>query len=245
MRALAVLLFAGCATMSTARFDGHLQARPYPEGIPPPRMAPGPGRPPHHLTEGRDGIRYVPAGWTRRTKASPLLVLLHGAGGSAARILTHFEPIADELGLLVLAPDSRGRTWDGPLGDLGPDVAFLDRALGFVFERFPLDLKHIALSGFSDGASEALTLGLTNGVLFTHVIAFSPGSASPPGRAGWPRVFVAHGTADEVLPIDETGRPIAARLRAAGYDLSYREFQAGHVVPEELMREALRWFLEK
>jgi phospholipase/carboxylesterase len=244
MRALAVLLFSGCATMSATRFDGHLEARPYPDGVPPPRLAPGPGRHALRLAEGRDGILYVPSGWTPRSVA-PLLVLLHGSGGSGERILTHLAPLADEIGLLVLAPDSRSHTWDGPLGDLGADVSFLDRALGFVFERYALDHKRIALGGFSDGASEALTLGLTNGVLFTHVIAFSPGAASSPSRVGWPRVFVSHGTADEVLPIDQTSRPIAARLRANGYDVTYRELNVGHVVPEELMRLALRWLIEK
>ncbi len=57
------------------------------------------------------------------------------------------------------------------------------------------------MEGFSDGASYALSIGLTNGDLFTHVVAFSPGFASPVTYTGKPPVFVSHGTHDEVLPI--------------------------------------------
>jgi hypothetical protein len=33
------------------------------------------------------------------------------------------------------------------------------------------------------------------------------------------------------------------RLERAGYDLLYREFDGGHVVPPVLASEAMRWFL--
>jgi phospholipase/carboxylesterase len=243
MRWLALLL-GGCAAMTATRFDGHLDARPAPGAVPFTQMASGPGRHPLRLGEGRDGFLYVPSTWQPGVP-SALVVLLHGAAGSGDRILTRFAPLADELGLLILAPDSRERTWDGPLGDLGPDIVFLDRALGYVFERYLVDRKRIALAGFSDGASEALTVGLINGVLFTHVMAFSPGAVVTPTRTGWPRIFVSHGTADEVLPIEQTGRPIATRLRAVGYDLIYREFNGGHLVPESVMRGAFDWLMEK
>ena len=39
-------------------------------------------------------------------------------------------------------------------------------------------------SGFSDGASYALSLGAANGDLFTHIAAFSPGFMRPPVSVG-------------------------------------------------------------
>src|SRR3712207_7974813 len=51
-------------------------------------------------------------------------------------------------------------------------------------------------AGFSDGASYALSLGIPNGDLFTHLVAFSPGFAAPDGQRGHPRVFVGHGVDD-------------------------------------------------
>lgn len=60
---------------------------------------------------------------------------------------------------ILLAPDSRGRTWDFILGDYGPDVRFIDRALDHVFKRYNVHPGHIGIAGFSDGASYALSLG--------------------------------------------------------------------------------------
>ena len=53
-------------------------------------------------------------------------------------------------------------------------MAFIDRALQTTFRRFAVDAGRLALSSFSDGASYALSLGLTNGALFTHTIALDP-----------------------------------------------------------------------
>jgi predicted esterase len=52
-------------------------------------------------------------------------------------------------------------------------------------------------------------------------------------------VFVSHGTRDDVLPIDRTSRRIVPALRDDGYDVTYREFDGGHVVPPEVAREAV------
>jgi phospholipase/carboxylesterase len=242
---LALALACGCATSSRpARFDGRLDARPPPANLPPPRPAPGQGRHALELGGARDGLVYVPKNWSRE-KAAPLLVLLHGAGGSSERVLQHVEALADELNLLVLAPDSRAITWDDALDNLGPDVDFLDRALGWVFERYRIDATHLALAGFSDGATEAMTLGLTNGLVFTHLLAFSPAGAAPPTRSGWPRIYLCHGTADRIIPIDRSSRVLAPRLQHAGYDVRYVEFDGPHTVPPDLLRAGLQWFLEK
>jgi phospholipase/carboxylesterase len=37
--------------------------------------------------------------------------------------------LADEAGVILLAPESRGRTWDVLVGGYGPDVEFIGRAL--------------------------------------------------------------------------------------------------------------------
>ena len=50
------------------------------------------------------------------------------------------------------------------------------------------------------------------------------------------------GTKDQVMPIDQTGRDVARRLKALGYDVTYREFDGGHTVPEPVTREAFEWF---
>ncbi len=117
----------------------------------------------------------------------------------------------------------------------------MDRALDLVFARYTVDPSRVAAEGFSDGASYALSLGLLNGDLFTHVIAFSPGFVTEGHRRGKPRLFVSHGVYDEVLPIDRCGRRIVRDLRADDYDVRYTEFAGGHTVPAEIARTALEW----
>ncbi|AUX46039.1 phospholipase [Sorangium cellulosum] len=215
------------------------------------RPEPGPrgelsaGLQPLGLSPRRDGLLYVPASY-RRDRPAPLVVLLHGAGGNAHHGLALLKELADEAGLLLLALDSRHATWDIIADDTyGPDVTFLDRALRQLFRDAAVDPARLAIGGFSDGASYALSLGLTNGDLFTHVIAFSPGFMAPAAQRGRPRVFVSHGTQDQVLRIDPCSRRLTPLLRRAGYDLRYQEFEGPHVVPPEIARDALEWFLPR
>jgi len=193
------------------------------------------------LAAGRDGLLYVPAGYDT-TRPAPLALMLHGAGGSARGALSPLLPLADASGLLLLAPDARERTWDVILGGYGPDVAFIDRALTQTFARCVVDPARLAIGGFSDGASYALSVGLANGDLFTHIIAFSPGFVAPGDPRGRPGIYVSHGTRDAVLPIDICGRRVARQLRAEGYDLLYHEFDGPHTVPPEIAAEAAAWF---
>ena len=88
--------------------------------------------------------------------------------------------------MVVVAPDSRGQTWDAIRGDFGDDVEFLDRVLTHVFARVAVDPARVTVGGFSDGATYALSIGLANGDLFPQVIGCSPGfiaQAPPPGIA--------------------------------------------------------------
>jgi phospholipase/carboxylesterase len=134
-----------------------------------------------------------------------------------------------------------GRTWDLLTGGLGRDVAVLDDALARVADG--LAVSRVALGGFSDGASYALSLGLANGDLFEALLAFSPGFAAPPGHTGRPRIWISHGTADRVLPVERCGRRVSRDLAAAGYDVTYDEFDGGHVVTPGLVTAALDTWL--
>ena len=194
------------------------------------------------LGEERDALLYVPDGY-RPEQPAPLVLSLHGAGGDETAGLYPLHELADEAGLILLAPASRGRTWDVVLGGFGPDIDFIDRALNATFDRCAVDPARIGVAGFSDGASYALSLGITNGDLFSQVLPFSPGFAAPAGQRGVPRFFISHGTRDAVLPIDRTSRRVVPQLREAGYEVLYREFDGGHTVPDEIAREGLVWFL--
>jgi phospholipase/carboxylesterase len=171
-----------------------------------------------------------------------LVLTLHGAGGDARGGLAPLLPHADAHRLLLVAPSSRDSTWDViSQGGWGSDVRWIDRALIQVFAGYPVDPARLAISGFSDGASYALSLGLANADLFTHIIAFSPGFLVPTPRTGTPHVYLSHGRADTVLPIDRTSRRIVPRLRAAGIPTEVHEFDGPHTVPPDIAEDAARW----
>jgi len=216
--------------------NGRLLARP----TQPTGTAPS-GLQPLGLSTQREGLLYVPKNY-QASRPAPLVVMLHGAGGDARGGLTPFQNLADASGLILLAPASRRQTWDVLVGGYGPDIALIDQALAQTFSRYAVDPTRIAIEGFSDGASYALSVGITNGDLFSHVIAFSPGFMAPASQVGKPRLFISHGTRDSVLPIDPCSRKIVPQVRGAGYDVVYREFDGPHTIPPAIIDSALDWF---
>jgi len=226
-----------------AHAQGRFNARA--PGRPPDRPPAGdPARGLHSLGlgEARDGVRYVPPGY-RPGRSAPLVLMLHGATGDGRRTVDSLVSLADEYGMILLAPDSRLRTWDVLHGGYGPDIAFIDAALADTFARYAVDSAHVAAEGFSDGASYALSIGIANGDLFTHILAFSPGFLAPPGQEGEPCIFVSHGRQDQVLPIDHCSRLLVPQLRRAGYAVTYEEFDGPHRTPPEIARMGVEWFL--
>ena len=182
----------------------------------------------------------VPAG--AAASPLPLMVLLHGAGGNGGNMLRRLGAAVDAAGIAVLAPDSRNpRSWDAIHGNLGPDVSFLNRALARTFDMIDVDPSRVSVGGFSDGATYAITLGLINGDRFTRVVAWSPGFFVEEAVNGKPRFYISHGRADEILPIERCSRLIVPRLERRGYEVTYREFEGGHSMPPDVIREGLQF----
>jgi phospholipase/carboxylesterase len=214
--------------------DGRLLARP-----PSPATTSTEGTRALGLDRARDAILQMPA--TAAGEPLPLFVLFHGASGSGEGVLRRLGQAAAAAGVAVLAPDSRDSTWDAIRGGFGRDVTFVDRALARVFETVAVDPTRIAAGGFSDGATYALSLGLINGDLFRRIVAFSPGFLIDGEVHGRPQVFISHGTADPILPIDRCSRVIVPQLRRRGYDVTFREFDGRHEVPASIAAAAMTW----
>src|SRR4051794_7524970 len=159
---------------------------------------------PLHLRPERDALLYVPAS---APDPAPLVLYLHGATGNEQQGIRRLTALADEFGFLVLSPASQAETWDAIRSGYGPDVRSIDQALSKVFGLYRVDARKMAVCGFSDGASYALGVGTSNGDLFQSVMAFSPGFIPSGGeKTGSPRIFISHGTRDQILPIDTCSR---------------------------------------
>lgn len=190
---------------------------------------------------GRRNILYVPAGYDAK-RAAPFALTLHGATGSGDSMLRGSRAAADAHGVILLSPSSTGDTWDALHRGYGDDFNRIDRMLSDAFDRCSIDPARLAILGFSDGATYAISVGLMNGDLFTHVIAHSPGFIIPGAPHGHPKIFVSHGRQDPILPIDRCGRRIVAQLQRAGYDPRFDEFDGGHVASPEMRDTAMKWF---
>ena len=188
----------------------------------------------------RDAVLQIP---TRASESPlPLLVMLHGATQRAEQMLWYLGLAPEEAGVAVLAPNSQYTTWDAISGGtFSYDVVYLNRLLERVFETTAVDPTRVSLGGFSDGATYALSLGLINGDFFKSVVAFSPGFIISGDTHGQPHIYISHGTHDHILPIDSCGRRVAADLKGRGYDVTFREFDGDHEIPDDVAREALSW----
>jgi phospholipase/carboxylesterase len=199
---------------------------------------------------GRNGLLYIP---TDHAEPVPLLILLHKAGGSPSEWFSgagSYAPYAEKGRFAILAPESPGPTWGTGPKNWGYDYVAINRALEDAFARCAIDRNRLAIGGFSDGASYALSLGLANGDVFRYVIAFSPGfivRARARGRIGGdnkievPLVYIAHGSGDNVLPIGSTSRVFVSSLRKNGYNVEFREFSGGHHVSLQVADHAMSW----
>jgi len=227
------------------------QAQPSPQ-VPPPASAPVPvagddipiGKWRLGIADGeRDGTIYVPQSYKKGT-AMPILVMLHGFRSTAEAVRYTF-PLAEEFGVIVLAPESRDVTWGVSIPGFDDDSRYLGMAYRWVSEVLTVDHDRVALGGVSDGAGYELSMGLAYGDTFNHLMIFSGGLMQPFRKQGKPKIFLAHGVNDEQMPIDRTGRKFVSELKAEGYDVTYREYDGGHGAPAPVVREAFEWFVPK
>lgn len=220
--------------------QSHLQARP---GAPTVDDARAPSFRGLGLDRRRDAILYTPGGvdWS---KPVPLIVALHGKGGGNYDSFSWFKPYANEHKFLILSPASRKETWDVDMGPYGPDAAFIDKALDWVFQRFPIDPNHLAIAGYSDGASYALCMGLQNGDLFTDVMAFEAIKFSAPDAQGRPRFFFSHGRMDEGTSLSNCMQMVG-QLKGMGYDVALDVHPKNHIVADQGVRAGIARFLGK
>lgn len=193
----------------------------------------------------KETLVYVPKNY-RRTSPAAFALMLHGSGGNAEQALSLLQPYSEKNNIIVVAPASRAYTWDFIVeNSFGADVAFIDDAITFIFKHYPIDPGRIAIGGFSDGASYALSLGLSNGHLFTNILAFSPGFVQTIETKGFPAIFVSHGTKDPVLPLSKCSSRIVPILRQQGFNVDYQIFMGGHEVPSIISAAAVRSFIGK
>ena len=192
-------------------------------------LAATPGVSEQRLTSGGRERTYrlsVPARYDGRT-ALPLVLELHGSGGTAAGQATtsHFSELGEREGFLVasLQAAAEGNRWNVPItSDRPDDVRYVSDVIDDVAKRVCTDQRRVYATGFSGGArmSSLLACKLNN-----RIAAIAPMSG-----LRWPGpcegraipVLTFHGLAD---PQNTYDGHVASR--AGEWDESVPEALAG------------------
>jgi predicted esterase len=179
------------------------------------------------------------------------LIFFHGYHGTE----DDFLPLLDELdprrrfhGYLprghIALPEGRFSWFDedrfgSALSADGPVVRWL--------AGLPFPPEQTVLAGWSQGAGLALLLGLSRGrprpAAIMALGGFYPlGDAPLDLTPPFPPIVMAHGRADDVVPVSEV-RPVVDRLHAAGAIVAYHETAIDHHL-DPAVKPALRVFLD-
>ncbi len=193
---------------------------------------------------GRSGAYYIPAG--PRSQPIPLLVVLHGSGGTGRDMVADFRPFAQARHFAIVAPDSRDPgTWevgDQP-GDVTPDLTHTLSCMEWVRTNAGLviDSWHVLIAGYSAGGSSAPYIG-SNRPPFTHVAVLHggvfPGGIGPRRPSAW----FSTGERDSYRPVALV-KQAAAELSALGFAVMFRAYPGGHEYSVAEVRDLVDWWL--
>ncbi len=193
----------------------------------------------------------------------PTVVTLHGWGANAHDLLglAPFFLGGEALVLcpqgpveVTIAPGVSGYGWFPISAGAPPDpqafksaAAGLERYLAEAERCYPIDPRKRVLLGFSQGGAMAYDLFLRQPERFAGLAALSswlpPGVAegATPGPALENRpVLILHGRSD---PMIDVARAVESRDRliALGLAVRYREYEMGHEIAPDALRELVGW----
>jgi len=197
----------------------------------------------------------------KATQGTPVLMLLHGRGSDERDLMDLGAALMpDAIVITPRAPFSGipwgygpGWAWYRYLGRNRPEEASfeeslkqLDELIQALPESLPVRPGPVVLGGFSQGGTISLAYALEHPGRAELVLNFSGFLADHPvvenglSAAGGIRAFWGHGRADPNIPhaLAVEGR---ARLSAAGADLSSHDYEIGHWIAPEELKDAAEW----
>jgi polyhydroxybutyrate depolymerase len=190
-----------------------LAATPAARAAGPCASAPNAGALRIHLSfegQSRFVLVHVPPG-LEADHPVPLVLALHGAGGSGSKMETYsgFSGLADQHRFLVAYPNAAGPTWNSAADPAkSHDVAFISDLIAHLRQTLCIDSRRIYATGVSNGGGMVAVLGCA---LSTQLAAIAPVAGNydvdPPCHAKRPvSVLEIHGTGDRIAPYANAGR---------------------------------------
>ena len=194
----------------------------------------------------------------------PLVIMLHGFGAHMGD-LAGLAPAIEDKGYVYACPNAplafdfgggfTGYGWMPRQNVASPEEvqaarenseALLEDFFEEAFEKLNVTRGKVALLGFSQGGAMTYRCGLKSPEVFSGLVALSAAVFDPeilrprlPENRDQP-VFVAHGIRDMQIDV-ETARATRAFLEDEGYQPQYREYNMGHEIPFEVLRDLIPW----
>lgn len=192
---------------------------------------------------------------------APVLLLLHGVGSNEQDLMglaSSLDPrffVVSARAPLTLGPSSFG--WyhvqflpKGFLIDEQEAEESRDLLLRFVDEltsSYEVDAERVYLMGFSQGCIMSIGAALAAPARFAGVVGMSGRLLDSMLRKTAPEaelrnlpILVVHGTQDSVITVTD-GRAMRDELEQLPVDLTYKEYNMGHHVTPESLRDISDW----
>jgi polyhydroxybutyrate depolymerase len=167
-----------------------------------------------HNGTTRTYVVRAPRGLTRSSAPIPVVLVLHGGGGSAANAerMTGFTALVERERVLVVYPDGSSRA--GPLHTWNAvhccayamernvdDVGFVNALLDQLAAEYPVDPKRVFATGMSNGAmmSHRLARELPHRIAAIAPVVGALFGDEPPARGPVP-MLAFNGALDSLIP---------------------------------------------
>jgi phospholipase/carboxylesterase len=196
-----------------------------------------------------------------KTANPPLLILLHGIGSNEKDLFSFANLLPDNFlvisarGPYTIGPD--GYAWyhmDFSTGKpvINPEEAEKSRLLLLQFisqlkETHHFDASNVYLCGFSQGAIMSYSVGLTNpdkikgiAVLSGRLLDEVKPKIPSTDKLKALRVFVAHGTKDNVLPFHNATEAVGF-LKQKGITPVFKEYDEAHGICNAELNDLIAW----
>lgn len=202
--------------------------------------------------------QYVPA---NAEDGAPVVVLLHGRGSNEQDLMGLRQGFpANAIVVTPRAPFSGaewgyggGWAWYQFLGGTNPEresfeasVAAVKELIQALPDLLPVTPGPVIVGGFSQGGTTSLGFALQHPALVDGLLMFSgflpshPNVRATPETVAGTRFFWGHGAQDPMIPY-ANGVAGRAALAAAGADLTVGDYQIGHTISPNELRDAGAW----
>lgn len=213
-------------------------------------------------------LTFLPTGY-EPDYAYPLLVFLHGRGGSERQLIPWMPALSQRnyvaialrgpqsvrgskprrsAGTTALRFQTGGFTWRLPASADGAIEEYVFTAIAQTQQRLHIHPQRIFLVGFCEGSEVAYWLALRYPERFGGLVvlngalpALRPLLRLPEARRL--PVFIAHGVANAVLPL-AAARQAASLLYTAGLTVHFRIYPTTHRLHPAMWQDANRWLMQ-